>query len=65
MRRIILAWLLAAGAAPAMAQAPAPPAKAPPPQVDPVTTIVRMDANHDGRITVEELTAYREAHRPK
>jgi hypothetical protein len=45
-------FLLAAGSA--VAQAPA----SPPAQLDPVTTIVRMDANHDGAVSREEWIAY-------
>ncbi len=61
MRRIILASLFMMAAGPALAQAPPPPAaseKAPPPQVDPVTTIVRIDTNHDGAASREEWVAY-------
>ena len=67
MRRIVLVSLFAyAGdwaAGPALAQAPAapPPAsppKTPPPQVDPVTTILRIDTNHDGAASREEWVAY-------
>ena len=63
MRRIVLASLFVLASGPALAQAPAaPPAQ---PQLDPVTTIVRIDANHDGKITAEELAAYRNAHPPR
>ena len=48
MRRIVLSLLLTLSAAPALAQTPAPP------QLDAVTTIVRMDANHDGAASREE-----------
>jgi hypothetical protein len=64
MRRTVtlsrLAWaaLAVVAAGPALAQAPAEPAKQPPPQVDPVTTIVRIDANHDGAASREEWVAY-------
>ena len=58
MRRIILASLFVMAAAPVFAQAPAAPEKAPPPQVDPVTTIVRIDTNHDGAASREEWVAY-------
>jgi hypothetical protein len=64
MRRIvppslfIWASLFVLAAAPALAQAPAAPEKAPPPQVDPVTTIVRIDTNHDGAASREEWVAY-------
>jgi hypothetical protein len=50
MRRIVLASLFAVAAGRALAQA-APP-------LDPVTTIVRMDANHDGAVSREEWVAY-------
>jgi hypothetical protein len=55
MRRIILSSLFVLAAGPALAQAPE---KEPPPQVDPVTTIVRIDANHDGAASREEWVAY-------
>jgi hypothetical protein len=58
MRRTVLTLLFALAAGPALAQAPAGPEKAPPPQVDPVTTIVRIDANHDGAASREEWVAY-------
>jgi hypothetical protein len=58
MRRIILTSLLVLAAGPALAQAPAAPEKAPPPQVDPVTTIMRIDTNHDGAASREEWVAY-------
>ena len=64
MRRMVLISLLVLAAGPVLAQPPAEPAKAPPPQVDPVTTIMRIDANHDGKITAAELAAYRDAHKP-
>ncbi len=53
MRRIALASLFALAAGPALAQAPAAPA-----QLDPVTTIVRIDTNHDGAASREEWVAY-------
>ena len=65
MRRIVLAWLFVIAAGPALAQPAATPPKEPPPQVDPVTTIVRIDTNHDGKLTAEELAAYRNAHPPR
>jgi hypothetical protein len=58
MRRIVLASLFVLAAGPALAQPPAAPPKAPPPQVDPVTTIVRIDTNHDGAASREEWAAY-------
>jgi hypothetical protein len=58
MRRILWASLFVLAAGPALAQAPAAPEKAPPPQVDPVTTIVRIDANHDGAASREEWVTY-------
>jgi hypothetical protein len=60
MRRIVmlLAAPLLLTAGPALAQAPAEAAKAPPPQVDPVTTIVRIDADHDGAASRQEWVAY-------
>jgi hypothetical protein len=58
MRQIVLASLLVAVAAPALAQPAAAPPKEPPPQVDPVTTIVRIDTNHDGAASREEWVAY-------
>ena len=58
MRRIVLASLFILAAGPALAQAPAAPPKEPPPQVDPVTTIVRIDTNHDGAASREEWVAY-------
>lgn len=59
MSLILLASLLILAAGPALAQtAVAPPAKEPPPQVDPVTTIVRIDTNHDGAASREEWVAY-------
>lgn len=54
MRRIVLASLSVLAAGPALAQAPA----APPSQLDPVTTIVRIDTNHDGAASREEWVAY-------
>ena len=53
MRRIALASLLVLAAGAARAQAPAAP-----PQLDPVTTIVRIDTNHDGAASREEWVAY-------
>ena len=58
MRRTVLTLLFALAAGPGLAQAPAAPEKTPPPQVDPVTTIVRIDANHDGAASREEWVAY-------
>ncbi len=58
MRRIVLASLFVIAAAPALAQPAAAPPKEPPPQVDPVTTIVRIDTNHDGAASREEWVAY-------
>lgn len=58
MHRIILASLSVLAAGPALAQAPAAPAKEPPPQVDPVTTIMRIDTNHDGAASRQEWVAY-------
>jgi hypothetical protein len=55
MNRIVLASLLVLVAGPALAQTPA---KEPPPQVDPVTTIVRIDTNHDGWASRAEWVAY-------
>ena len=52
MRRIVLSLLLTLSAAPALAQTPAPP------QLDAVTTIVRIDTNHDGAASREEWVAY-------
>jgi hypothetical protein len=57
MRPIVLAVLLGMAAAPALAQ-PAAPAPAATPQLDPVTTIVRIDTNHDGAASREEWVAY-------
>jgi hypothetical protein len=54
MRRTLLALLFVLGAGPALAQVPA----APPPGLDPVTTIVRMDTNHDGAASREEWVAH-------
>ena len=54
MRRIVLSLLFALGAVPALAQAP----EAPPPPLDAVTTIVRIDTNHDGAASREEWVAY-------
>ncbi len=57
MRRIVLASvLMMASSAAALAQAPAAPA--PPPQVDPVTTIQRIDVNQDGAASRQEWVAY-------
>jgi hypothetical protein len=53
MRPIALASLFALAAGPALAQTPAAP-----PQLDPVTTIVRIDTNHDGAASREEWVAY-------
>jgi len=59
MRLSLLASWLVLAAGPALAQAPdAAPAKAPPPQVDPGTTIVRIDTDHDGAASREEWVAY-------
>jgi hypothetical protein len=58
MRPTLLAALLVLAAAPALAQPPAAPAKEPPPQVDPVTTIVRIDTDHDGAASRAEWVAY-------
>ncbi len=58
MRPIILTSLFVLAVGPALAQAPAAPPKEPPPQVDPVTTIVRIDTNHDGAASREEWVAY-------
>ena len=55
MRRIVLALMFVLAAVPALAQAPAAP---PAPQLDPVTTIVRIDTNHDGAASREEWVAY-------
>ena len=52
MRRTLLALLFVVTAGPALAQAPASP------PLDPVTTMVRMDANHDGAASREEWVAY-------
>lgn len=52
MRRIALASILALMAGAALAQAPAQP------QLDAVTTIVRIDTNHDGAASREEWVAY-------
>jgi hypothetical protein len=48
----MMSLLLVLGAAPALAQAPATP------QLDAVTTIVRIDTNHDGAASREEWAAY-------
>jgi len=48
MHRIVLAHLFILAAGPALAQ---------PPQLDAVTTIVRMDADHDGAVSLKEWTA--------
>jgi hypothetical protein len=53
MHRIVLVSLSVLAASPALAQAPAAP-----PQLDPVTTIVRIDTNHDGAASREEWVAY-------
>jgi hypothetical protein len=58
MRRIVLALLFVLTAGPALAQPPASLPKEPPPQVDPVTTIVRIDTDHDGAASREEWVAY-------
>jgi hypothetical protein len=58
MRRLVLASLFVLAAGPALAQPSAAPPKEPPPQVDPVTTIVRVDTNHDGAASREEWVAY-------
>ena len=52
MRRIVLAALFALTAGPVLAQAPTAA------QLDPVTTVVRMDADHDGAVSREEWVAY-------
>src|ERR1700761_798609 len=52
MRRMMLSLLFVLGAAPALALAQAPA------QLDAVTTIVRIDANHDGAASREEWVAY-------
>ena len=53
MRLIVLASLFVLAAC----LAPAQPLAAPPP-LDAVTTIIRMDANHDGAVDRAEWTAY-------
>lgn len=54
MRRIVLLPVLVlAAVGPAMAQVAAEP-----PLLDPVTTIVRMDSDHDGAASREEWRAY-------
>lgn len=53
---MVSAAALMAGAA--LAQAPATPPKEPPPQVDPPTTILRIDTNQDGAASREEWVAY-------
>ena len=53
MRRTVLALMLVLATGPSLAQAPAAP-----PQLDPVTTIVRIDTNHDGAASREEWVAY-------
>ena len=58
MRRVVLVSLFVLAAGPVLAQPAAEPAKSPPPQVDPVTTIVRIDTNHDGAASREEWVAY-------
>jgi hypothetical protein len=58
MRRLVLASLIGLASSAALAQAPATPPKEPPPQVDPVTTILRIDTNHDGAASREEWVAY-------
>jgi hypothetical protein len=54
MRPIMLASLLILAAGPALGQPP----REPPPQVDPVTTIVRIDTDHDGAASRQEWVAY-------
>jgi hypothetical protein len=56
MRGIILASLVALIGGPAPAQPPDSPQQ----QLDPVTTIVRIDTNHDGAASREEWEAYGE-----
>jgi hypothetical protein len=58
MRRIVLVSMFVLAAGPVLAQPVAEPPKSPPPQVDPVTTIVRIDTNHDGAASREEWVAY-------
>lgn len=53
MGRIVVAALLVLAAGPVAAQAPAAP-----PPLDPVTTMVRMDTNHDGAASRQEWLAY-------
>lgn len=57
MRRMAFGLMLALGAGAALAQDKAPE-KAPPPQVDPVTTIMRIDTDHDGAASRQEWVAY-------
>jgi hypothetical protein len=52
MRRSVLALMFGLAAGPALGQAPAAPG------LDPVTTMVRMDADHDGSASRAEWTAY-------
>jgi hypothetical protein len=58
MRGIVAALLFVLAADPALAQPASAPPKEPPPQVDPVTTMVRIDTNHDGAASREEWVAY-------
>ena len=51
MHRIVLASLFVMAAGPALAQAPAGP------PLDAVTTIMRMDSNHDGAVSRAEWAA--------
>jgi len=51
MRRIVLASLFVLAAGPVLAQAPVAP------QLDPVTTVVGLDTNHDGWVSREEWAA--------
>jgi hypothetical protein len=58
MRKIVLVSLFVLAAGPSLAQAPAGPQAAPAPQLDAVSTIARIDTDHDGAASRQEWVTY-------